>query len=181
VAETLMAPQSFSSWGIRTIAETEARYNPMSYHNGSVWPHDTALIAMGFGRYGLKQPVLRLLTGLFDAARYMERMRLPELFCGFSRRPGSGPTAYPVACAPQAWSSASIFAVLGAALGISFDLPRRRICFTSPALPSWLNTIRVSNLRLGEFSADLLLLRTEDGVAVHVDRRDGPLEISLTT
>ncbi len=181
VAQTLMAPESFSSWGIRTVAETEARYNPMSYHNGSVWPHDTALIAMGFGRYGLKQPVLRLLTGLFDAARFMERMRLPELFCGFARRPGSGPTAYPVACAPQAWSSASIFAILGAALGISFDPPRRRICFTSPALPSWLDTIRLSNLRLGEGSADLLLLRTDDGVAVHVERRDGPLEILLTT
>ena len=181
VAEALMTPQAFSGWGVRTIAEGEARYNPMSYHNGSVWPHDNALIAMGFGRYGLRRPLARVLTGLFDAALFIELKRLPELFCGFARRPGTGPTAYPVACLPQAWASATVFAILGALLGISFDPQRPRISFLRPTLPVWLDRLRVSNLRLGAASVDLLLERREDDVALHVARREGEVEIVLTT
>ena len=180
VAETLMTPDSFSEWGIRTVARGEARYNPISYHNGSVWPHDNGLIAMGFARYGLKEPLLRLLTGLFDAALFLDLRRLPELFCGFPRRPGSGPTAYPVACIPQAWSSASVFALLGAALGISFDPQARQIRFVRPVLPPWLNEIRLTNLRLGTASADLELRRSQDSIAIHVLRHDGELGIVLT-
>jgi glycogen debranching enzyme len=104
VASSLLRPQSFSGWGIRTVAQGEARYNPMSYHNGSIWPHDNALIALGFARYGLKRPVGRLFQGLFDAATYLELRRLPELFCGFQRQRERGPTLYPVACSPQAWA-----------------------------------------------------------------------------
>ncbi|HWI29147.1 MAG TPA: amylo-alpha-1,6-glucosidase [Stellaceae bacterium] len=181
VAETLMAPQSFSSWGVRTLAEGEARYNPMSYHNGSVWPHDNGLIAMGFAGYGLKQPLSRLLTGLFDAALFIELKRLPELFCGFPRRAGTGPTAYPVACAPQAWSSASVFAMLGALLDISFEPAARRIHLDRPMLPPWLDTLKVTNLRLGESSVDLLLERRGEEVAPHVVNRTGDVEVVLTT
>jgi glycogen debranching enzyme len=180
VAETLMTPDFFSEWGIRTVAQGEARYNPISYHNGSVWPHDNGLIAMGFARYGLKQPLLRLLSGLFDAAVCTELRRLPELFCGFARRPGSGPTAYPVACSPQAWSSATVFALLGAALGISFDAQARQIRFAQPVLPPWLNEISLNNLRLGAASADLVLRRSRNSVAVHVRRHEGELDIVLT-
>src|SRR3712207_6128009 len=104
VAATLMTPEGFSGWGIRTVARGEARFNPMSYHNGSVWPHDNALIASGFARYGLKAEAARVFAGLFDAATHHELRRLPELFCGFSRRPHRGPTPYPVACSPQAWA-----------------------------------------------------------------------------
>lgn len=179
-AETLMTPSFFSDWGIRTVAASEARYNPISYHNGSVWPHDNALIAMGFARYGLKQPALRLLTGLFDAVLFTNLRRLPELFCGFARRPGIGPTSYPVACIPQAWSAASVFAMLGAALGISFDPQARQIRFLQPALPSWLDELRLTNLRLGAASVDLLLQRSDVGVAIRVLRRQGELEIVLT-
>jgi len=150
VAETLMSSDSFSGWGIRTLAEGEPRYNPIAYHNGTIWPQDNALIAMGLSRYGLKQPVLRLLQGLFDAAQLMTDRRLPELFCGFPRRPGTGPTSYPVACSPQAWASAAVFAVLGAALGISFAPARRQIRFSAPQLPSSVGELRLSNLRLGE-------------------------------
>ena len=180
VAETLMSPDFFSDWGIRTIACGEARYNPISYHNGSVWPHDNALIAMGLARYGLKQPVLRLLTGLFDASLFLELKRLPELFCGFGRRPGSGPTAYPVACLPQAWASASVFALLGAALGISFDARARQIWLTRPALPTWLDEVRLGNLQLGPATADLVLRRSGTSVAVHVQRHTSELGIALT-
>ncbi|MGO8915930.1 MAG: glycogen debranching N-terminal domain-containing protein [Stellaceae bacterium] len=181
VAAGLMAPPSFTGWGVRTLAEGEARYNPMSYHNGSVWPHDNALIAMGFARYGLRQPLVRQLTGLFDSALFTALQRLPELFCGFARRPGTGPTAYPVACLPQAWSSAAVFAMLGALLGVSFDRSARRISLLRPTLPPWLDTLRLSNLRLGDAAVDLLLERREEDVALHVTRRDGEVEILLTT
>ena len=180
VAETLMGPRSFSSWGIRTIAEGEARYNPMSYHNGSVWPHDNGLIAMGFGRYGLKHPLMRLLTALFDASLFLELRRLPELFCGFARRAHTGPTSYPVACAPQAWSSASVFAMVGALLGISFEPAARRICLVRPMLPAWLDTLKLSNLRLGGAAVDLLLERRGEEVAPHVVRRSGDVDVVMT-
>ena len=180
VADTLMAPSSFSSWGIRTIAEGEVRYNPMSYHNGSVWPHDNGLIAMGFASYGLKRPLVALLTGLFDAALFIELKRLPELFCGFARRAHTGPTAYPVACAPQAWSSASVFAMLGALLGISFDPAGRRVRLERPTLPPWLDRLKLSNLRLGDASLDLLLERRGEEVALHVVRRAGEIDVMLT-
>ena len=121
VARGLMGPQFFSGWGIRTIANTEVRFNPMSYHNGSIWPHDNALIALGFARFGLKSAVERVFKGLSEAATYMDMQRLPELFCGFQRRRGSGPTLYPVACAPQAWASTAPFTLLEASLGLQFD------------------------------------------------------------
>src|SRR5262249_27086635 len=112
IAHDLMRPHFFSGWGIRTIAQGEARYNPMSYHNGSIWPHDNALIALGLARYGLKRAVEQVFQGLFDTASYMDLRRLPELFCGFARRRGRGPTLYPVACAPQAWASAPPFTLI---------------------------------------------------------------------
>ncbi len=181
VCESLMAPNSFSRWGIRTIAEGELRYNPMSYHNGSVWPHDNGLIAMGFGRYGLKRPIVALLTGLAEAARFMDMRRLPEFFCGFARRPGLGPTIHPIACAPQAWASASIIAVLGALLGVSFDPPQRKICLTQPVLPSWIDTVELSNLQLGGDEVDLLLQRHGEEVSLHVVRCDGKIDVTVTT
>jgi glycogen debranching enzyme len=180
VAEGFLAPAFFSAWGIRTVAEGEARYNPMSYHNGSVWPHDNGLIAMGLARYGLKHEMQRVLTGLFDAALFMDLKRLPELFCGFARRPGIGPTRYPVACLPQAWSSATVFAMLGATLGVSFDPPARRIRFERPMLPTWLDTLHIRNLRLNDASVDLALERRGDDLAMHVLRRDGDVDVTLT-
>ena len=126
VAADLMRPHFFTGWGIRTVARGEARYNPMSYHDGSIWPHDNALIALGLARYGLKHSVAHLFKGLFDAASYMDLRRLPELFCGFQRERRRGPTLYPVACAPQAWASATPFTLLEAALGLEFDVEPRR-------------------------------------------------------
>jgi glycogen debranching enzyme len=151
----------------------------MSYHNGSIWPHDNGIIAMGFGRYGLKQPLLQLLSGLFDAMLFNENKGVPELFCGFARRKGIGPTSYPVACMPQAWSSAAIFAMLGAALGITFDVPSKRVLFIRPTLPDWIDELRLTNLRLGDASADVVLRRSQEAAALYVTRRDGPIEIVL--
>jgi glycogen debranching enzyme len=179
VAASLMEPTSFTGWGIRTIAEGEARYNPMSYHNGSIWPHDNGMIAMGMARYDLKAPLQPLLTGLFEASRFMEHYRLPELFCGFPRRPGQGPTAYPVACLPQAWAAASVFAVLGAMLGVSFDPAARLICFTRPAMPAWLDELRVEELRLCDASVDLLFRRHVSDVSVNVLKKEGQVDVIL--
>jgi glycogen debranching enzyme len=179
VAANLMTPEFFSGWGIRTVAEGEARYNPMSYHNGSIWPHDNAVIGMGFGRYGLRRPLIGLLTGLFEAALALELKRLPELFCGFSRRHATGPTSYPVACNPQAWSSASVFALLGALLGIAFDPAGRRVAFHQPALPPWLDTLRLTNLQLGGASLDLLLERRGERIGFDVLARRGDIELAV--
>jgi len=177
VGDILLSPASYSGWGIRTIAAGEARYNPMSYHNGSVWPHDNGLIALGFARYGLKIAALRVLDGLFGSAQSFALKRLPELFCGFSRRGNAGPTAYPLACAPQAWSAASVFALLAAVLGISFVPHERQIRFFRPVLPSWLSELHLTNLRLGEASVDLVLRREGSTVASDVTRREGPIDI----
>jgi glycogen debranching enzyme len=178
VARTLVGSDSFTGWGVRTLAATERRYNPMSYHNGSVWPHDNALIAAGFARYGLMAEAAQLLTGLFDASLFVDLHRLPELFCGFPRRPGEGPTLYPVACAPQAWAAAAVYLLLQACLGLDVDGPQGRVTLTSPLLPESLPEVRVRNLRVGAGAVDLYLHRHgPDDVGVNVLRREGPVQV----
>lgn len=178
VAKTLMA--SFSGFGIRTIAASETRYNPMSYHNGSIWPHDNALIASGLARYGFRVEAAQIFTGLFDAATYMDLRRLPELFCGFPRQSGAGPVFYPVACAPQAWATATPLMLLQACLGLSFEPRDRRLRFDRPMLPSFVNEVTLRNLTLGDAEIDVALKRTGDDVLVHVLRRTGDCEIVTT-
>jgi len=177
VGRTLMSPDSFSGWGIRTVATTEARYNPMSYHNGSVWPHDNALIAAGLARYGLRDEVLAVFQGLFDASVYMNLHRLPELFCGFERRQGETPIRYPVACSPQAWAAASVFMLLQASLGLQIHAPERIIRFSRATLPPFLDDVRIRGLRVGDASIDLHLQRYGDDVGIHVTKRKGDIEI----
>jgi glycogen debranching enzyme len=178
VAETLLAPESFSGWGVRTLAEGERRYNPMSYHNGSVWPHDTALIAAGLARYGMAEPALRLLEGLCEASRFVEGHRLPELVCGFPRRAGEGPTQYPVACAPQAWAAGAVFLLLQACLGLEVSARARRVTLRGPALPPFLDGLRIRDLQVGKASVDLALRRSAGGIGVEVLRRCGDVEVA---
>jgi glycogen debranching enzyme len=177
VARTLTAPESFSGWGIRTVADTEARYNPMSYHNGSIWPHDNALIAAGFARQGFSESALQVLAGLFDASIFMNLHRLPELFCGFPRRPAESPTLYPVACNPQAWASASVFLLLQATLGLRISAGDRTVCFSRGRLPEFLERVRIHNLRVLDVTIDLLLERHHDDVGITVLRREGDVKI----
>lgn len=179
VATDLMRPHFFTGWGIRTVAYGEARYNPMSYHDGSIWPHDNALIALGLARYGLKSEVEQIFKGLFDAASYMDLRRLPELFCGFRREPRRGPTLYPVACAPQAWASATPFTLLEASLGIEFDAERHEIRLRNPRLPAFLTEVILRDLQLRDSSADLRLRRHDGGVAMEVLRTRGNIQVSL--
>jgi glycogen debranching enzyme len=179
VADLLLRPQFFTGWGIRTIANTEARYNPMSYHNGSVWPHDNALIALGLARYGRQRAVERLFKGLFEAATYMDMRRLPELFCGFQRGRGRGPTLYPVACSPQAWASATPFTLLEASLGLEFDPIANEIRLRNPRLPEFLDEVVLRNLRLKQASVDLKVNRHDTEVSVEILRRRGQVQVSV--
>ncbi len=160
IAETLMDSQSFCGWGVRTVAASEARYNPMSYHNGSVWPHDNALIGLGLARYGFREGVARIVEGLHEASRFVEMSRLPELFCGFHRRPETnGPTLYPVACSPQAWAAGSIYMLIQACFGLSIDGATRQIHFANPVLPSKVDEIQVRRLRVGDDHLDFAVRR----------------------
>jgi glycogen debranching enzyme len=177
VAAALMSATSFSGWGIRTLDASEKRYNPMSYHNGSIWPHDNAVIAHGMARYGLKDAAIRVLSGLFDASLHMDLQRMPELFCGFHRRPHEGPTRYPVACSPQAWAAGSVFLLLQACLGLEIDAPRRQIRFSHPELPPWLERVTLHDLRVAGATVDLQIKRYPRDVGVSVDRKEGDVEV----
>jgi glycogen debranching enzyme len=174
---TLLSEDSFSGWGVRTIARTERRYNPMSYHNGSVWPHDSAMVAMGIARYGHKTGASRIFTGLFDASIGMDLHRLPELFCGFARRRGAGATLYPVACSPQAWASTTPYYLLQACLGMSFHPERPELRFDHPMLPNWLTRVEISDLRVGDAVIDVVLYRHERDVGINVPRKEGDVEV----
>lgn len=180
LAATLLSNDSFSGWGIRTISKMESNYNPMSYHNGAVWPHDNALIMLGLSRYGLQTETNQVITGLFDASLFFKLHRMPELFCGFLKRPESGPTLYPVACMPQAWASTVAFASLQACLGIDITAtPIAKINFSKPQLPRFLNRVQLNNLRVGEATVDLLIQRYEQDVGIIVLRREGKVEINV--
>ena len=179
VADLLLTPAFFSGWGIRTVARGEARYNPMSYHNGSVWPHDNALIALGLARYGFKRAVGRLAVGLSEAAAYMDLRRLPELFCGFQRERRRGPTLYPVACAPQAWASATPFSLVEAMLGLEFRPASSEIHLRDPRLPAFLEQVILRNLSVGDSSMDLRVHRHGDEVSIEVLRAQGKIQASV--
>jgi glycogen debranching enzyme len=155
VADALLRARFDNGWGVRTLATGQARYNPMSYHDGSVWPHDTALCAAGIARYGDRVRVAHVLSELFAAAMHFG-MRLPELFCGFPRRAGEPPVGYPVACLPQAWSSGAPFMLLQACLGVHVDGWRREVHIDKPALPEALGSLHVRGLAVGDAHVDLV-------------------------
>ncbi|MEW6325096.1 MAG: amylo-alpha-1,6-glucosidase, partial [Nitrospirota bacterium] len=177
LGQSLLAHDMFSGWGVRTVAASEARFNPMSYHNGSVWPHDNAMIAFGLARYGFKEAALRIVSGLFDASLFFDLHRMPELFCGFPRRPWEGPTHYPVACAPQSWAAGAVFMLLQAALGLSINGVTGEITFSYPALPEFLQRVQIQNLRVGKARVDLLIQRHVQDVAINVTRREGDVKV----
>jgi len=180
VSDMLLAGPSFGGWGIRTVNVGAARYNPMSYHNGSVWPHDNALAAAGFSRYGLRSAALRVFSALFDLSQTVDMHRLPELICGFQRRPGEGPTLYPVACAPQAWAAGVVYLLVQASLGLRVDATARRLHIGHPALPESVEWLRIQNLAVHDARVDLLFSRHGYGVGVAVLHREGDLDILVT-
>ncbi len=179
VVGTLLGRDSFSGWGIRTVASGEAQFNPISYHNGSVWPHDNAMIALGLARYGFRWHAAKVFSAMFEAAAYQELRRLPELFCGFIRKPRRGPTAYPVACAPQAWASAAPFAFLGACLGMDLRHEANSVSFRDPVMPAFLDYVTLNQLSLGKSRLDLRLHRHGRDVTLNLLRRQGDAKVML--
>ena len=177
VAAVLAGEAFCSGWGIRTIPTGEARYNPMSYHNGSIWPHDNALVASGLARYGHKRAVARVFDDLFAASQHMDLRRMPELFCGFDRRQGEGPTLYPVACNPQAWAAATVFSLFESCLGMRIDGAGACVRFRSPCLPDSLRRVTVRNLELPHGALDFTAERHDGGVAIAVLRREGAVRV----
>ncbi|KJS01182.1 MAG: amylo-alpha-1,6-glucosidase [Desulfobulbaceae bacterium BRH_c16a] len=176
---TLMNSDSYSGWGIRTIATKENRYNPMSYHNGTIWPHDNSITAMGFARYFFKNEAIKLFNGLFNAADMFDLHRLPELFCGFPKQPGQGPTAYPVACSPQAWASGTVFYLLQACLGLTFSSEKPQVQFHHPHLPDYIEYVRISNMQVGNGLLDLSLRRHTHDVGINVIHKQGNVDIAV--
>ncbi len=168
IAKTLLSKPFFNGWGVRTVAAGEARYNPVSYHNGSVWPHDNAIIAAGLGAYGFRQEAARILLGFLDVSGFVDLHRLPELFCGLERRSGEGPTAYPVACSPQTWAAAAIYLLLEACLGIEVSSLDKQIVFEKPFLPHQIPDLAIRSLGVGSGTLDLVLRRQANTVAVDV-------------
>ena len=177
VADQLMSEACFTGWGMRTLAADERRYNPMAYHNGSVWPHDNALVAAGFARYGFTREAERMFSSIFDLSQFVDLHRLPELICGFRRRPDQYPTLYPVACAPQSWAAGTVYLLLQSSLGLQVDALERRITFVHPVLPEWLESVHLAGLQIGETRIDLMLERHPDDVGVIVLRRETGVDI----
>lgn len=179
VASRMLSDELFCGWGIRTLGKREVRYNPMSYHNGSVWPFDTALAAAGFKRYGFAEEFNQLATALFEASLYLEGARLPELYCGFDRVPLHGPALYPVACTPQAWAAGAVFMLIGAMLGLEAQAWNRHLVFKNPLLPPWLEWLEVRNLRCGGNSVDLVVQRGKLGGSIEILSKSRDLDITV--
>jgi glycogen debranching enzyme len=179
LAGSLMQKTMFSGWGIRTLSSKEHRYNPISYHNGSIWPHDNALIAYGFSLYGLHKEALMVMQGMFDASLFIELQRLPELFCGFERRKGEGPTAYPVACSPQAWSVAAVFLLLQGCLQLDINALTKQITFNKPVLPDYLDKIEIKDLKLGNDYCHFQLYRQQFDVGFNVIYKPDDWEVII--
>jgi glycogen debranching enzyme len=177
VGHDLMSQDLFSGWGVRTVATDASLYNPMSYHNGTVWPHDCSIVAAGLARYGMSEAAARIFTGLFEAACRFPHFRLPELFCGFPRHAGEGPVAYPSACTPQAWASGAVFLLLQASLSIDIDARKGVIAVRDPRLPEWLRRVTVKNLPIGAGRTTLYFRCEKQGVEVGLSDVEGDIRL----
>jgi glycogen debranching enzyme len=171
LVESLFSKELFSGWGIRTLGAKEKRYNPMSYHNGSIWPHDNALIAYGLSKYGFRKESLQIMQSLFEASLFIDLQRLPELFCGFDRRKNEGPTAYPVACSPQAWAVGAVFLLMQSCLRIQIDALNKMLVFDKPILPDYIDYVCVSGLQLHEDSCEFEMRRHKNDVGFNVIKK----------
>jgi glycogen debranching enzyme len=163
VVRTLFTLDGFSGWGIRTLAAGEARFNPMGYHTGGVWPHDNALIAEGLAKYGFRDKALLIARAMFEASLHFDLQRMPELFCGFERQANDAPVPYPLACAPQAWASGAVFMLLKACLGLHIDGREGVVVFTDPKLPDQIDDLSITGLEVGNDLVDVRLTREDAG------------------
>ncbi len=179
VVEHLLQPSMFSGWGIRTFAADQPGYNPIGYHTGTVWPHDTSIIAAGFKRYGFDDASNRLVSHMMEAAQGFQDYRLPELFCGFDRTDAHTPVPYPVACSPQAWAAGSSFLFLETMLGLRAHADRGELELLHPHLPDWLGKVTLTDLRVGDASVDLLFHRWRGTTSAEVLRKVGDVAVTI--
>ncbi len=181
VANRLLSREMFSGWGIRTLSYDSVSYNPMSYHNGSIWPHDNSMIAYGLSKIEQTDAVLRITGAMFDAARLMHYKRLPELFCGFTRyhERQDPPVSYPVACIPQAWATASVFLFIQSMLNMEPDAQQRKLKILNPQLPDWLNFLELRELKVGDASVSVEFRKTSRGLVIDVYDKRGKLDIII--
>jgi glycogen debranching enzyme len=177
VVERLLRSDVFGGWGIRTLSTGSVRYNPIGYHLGTVWPHDNAIAAMGFKRYGFEEELCELTTALFDAACAFPYYRLPELFCGEARSAHHAPVPYPVACQPQAWAAGALPMMLHAVLGLHPNAAARELRVVRPQLPHWLDHVHVKGLRVGRGHVDLSFRRRGTRTQVRVLDTSGGIEV----
>jgi glycogen debranching enzyme len=176
----LMSDDMYSGWGIRAFSERHPAYNPLSYHNGTVWPHDNSLIVMGLCNYNFKRSAERVFTDLYEAALHFPYYRLPELFCGMLRQPNDSPVHYPVACTPQAWAAASGFMMLQGLLGIHADAPRRRLSIENPVLPRVMGDLMIHDMRVGKARVTLRVARQNERTFVNVVEQSGePVRVTI--
>ena len=180
LARALLDEDGWSGWGVRTLATGQARYNPMGYHTGAVWPHDNALIARGLARYRCADETMRIQQAMFEASLYLDLQRMPELFCGFARATGEAPVPHPSACAPQAWAAGSVLLLLQAGLGIHVDGCARRIVFTAPRLPNGVEEVSIHGLAVRDGRVDLRIVRNGPAVGVRVLNGDRSVEVVVT-
>lgn len=177
VADHLVGMDMFTGWGIRTLSAFERAYNPISYHNGSVWPHDNAMVVEGLCKVGRGADGMKVMDGMFEAAQGHFNLRLPELFCGFSKRFSETPVWYPVSCEPQAWAAGSLFLMLKSGLGLQPDAFNHQLNIVNPQLPSFLNSIKLSNLKVGADTVTLSFKRDHDKIICTVDQKSDGLKV----
>lgn len=174
VARSLMGPDSFSGWGIRTLAQGQRPYNPLSYHNGTVWPHDNSMIAMGLSHYGMQKHAVQLLSALTETARHFRHQRLPELFCGMGSSGQALPVSYPVSCSPQAWASGAFFLLLRACLGLYPNAPQKSLKIVNPQLPPWMKELTLQRFAVGPSRVTVKFTRTGEGCFAAITEAEGP-------
>ncbi len=179
VVRRLLSPALASGWGIRTLAAKQSPYDPIGYHTGTVWPHDSALIAHGMRRYGFDREARRVLDGLAAAGAFFPYARFPELFCGFSSEEVPVPVQYPVACRPQAWASGAPLLMVRTYAGLSADVPRGVLYIDRPRLPAWLGRVEVLGMRVGDSRLDLVLTNNQGVTATEVPRKEGDIEVLI--
>jgi glycogen debranching enzyme len=174
-----MESDMWSGWGIRTLSARNPAYNPFSYQRGSVWPHDNGIIAQGFKRYGCAEEAARIARDISEAASYFVSHRLPELYSGLPRRPGTFPVQYLGANVPQAWAAGSVFHLLGAILGLRADAPRGRL-YVDPALPDWLRDLTLHSVEVGRARLDLRCWREGERSRWDASVHEGTVEVVQT-
>ena len=179
LVDRIFRDDMFTEWGIRTLSSKEQRYNPLGYHNGTVWPHDNAIIAMGLRKYGFINEMSLLFTGMYEAAKAFKDYRLPECFGGLTRSEYGIPVKYPVACSPQAWASGTVPFMLTASLGIAPDALNNRLIINKPHLPSWLDNVQFNSVKVGNTLTDLNFRRVEEETLVNVSKRSGDINVLI--